>query len=137
MSMMQPNPGAVSGPGALSKRTDLPTQGAKKLPSAAYGEQQDFQNIQAGAAMAAGNPSPDVVSLSSPTNRPDEPVTAGVNRGPGPGREVLGLPTAVDTQLKDLSMLEKYMPLMQTFADSPNSTGTMKTFVRYLRSQLG
>jgi len=132
MSMM--NPGAVSGPGRLSKRSDLPPgQGAKRLPNAAYGEQKQFQAEQAGAPMAKANPS--VIPLSAPTNRPMEPVTAGVDAGPGPGSEILGLKTPVDTQLQDLSVLAKYMPLMERFADSPESSGTTKAFIKYLRSQ--
>jgi hypothetical protein len=48
---------------------------------------------------------------------------------------MLGIKSPVDNQLKDLSKLSKYMPLMAQFADSPESTGTMKAFVKYLRSQ--
>jgi hypothetical protein len=136
MSMMQP-----SGPGPFSKRTDR--QGAKQLPNAAYGEQKEFQDMQAGAPMAKTptpqmpqiNPMAGIVPLTAPTQRPDEPVTAGVDAGPGPGREILGLKSPTDNQLKDLSKLAKYMPLMAQFADSPESSGTMKAFVKYLRSQ--
>jgi hypothetical protein len=135
MSMMQPNPGAVSGPGKLSKRTDLPpTQGAKRLPNAAYGEQKAFQEMQGSAPMAkASNPMAGVIPLSAPTNRPNEPVTAGIDAGPGPGREILGLKGSAETMQEDLSVLAKYMPLMAAYADTTESTGTMKAFVRYLR----
>jgi hypothetical protein len=137
MSLMQPNPGAVAGPGKLTKRTDLPPkQGIKRLPNPAYGEQQDFMNQEAAAPMAqAQNPLAGVVPLNAPTQRPNEPVTAGVDAGPGPGSEILGMKTGMDTQLEDISMLAKYMPLMSKFADSPQSSGTMKAFVNYLRSQ--
>ena len=134
--MMQP-----SGPGPFSKRTDR--QGAKQLPNAAYGEQKEFQDMQAGAPMAKTptpqmpqiNPMAGIVPLTAPTQRPDEFVTAGVDAGPGPGREVLGLKSPTDVTLQDLSKLAKYMPLMMEYADSPQSSGTMKAFVRYLRSQ--
>jgi hypothetical protein len=136
MSMMQPNPGAVSGPGKFSKRPDIPAQGAKRLPNAAYGEQKDFLAQQAGAPMAkSANPLGSVIPLSAQTNRPYEPVTAGVDAGPGPGSEVLGLKAPSDVQVGDLTALQKYLPLMMQYADSPNSTGTMKAFVKYLRSQ--
>ena len=46
-----------------------------------------------------------------------------------------GLKTPVDTQLQDLSVLAKYMPMFETFADSPESSGTTKAFIKYLRSQ--
>jgi hypothetical protein len=83
------------------------------------------------------NPMADVVSLSEPTRRPDEPVTAGVDAGPGPGREILGLKTPTDVTLEDLTKISQYMPLMMQYADSPQSSGTMKAFVKYLRSQTG
>jgi hypothetical protein len=136
MSMMQP-----SGPGPFAKRTDR--QGAKRLPNAAYGEQKQFQEQQAGAPMAKSQgPRPaasdlmaNIVPLNAPTRRPDEPVTAGVDAGPGPGREVLGLKSPTDAQLEDLARIAKYMPMMMQFADSSQSSGTMKAFVKYLRSQ--
>jgi hypothetical protein len=138
MSMMQP-----SGPGRFSKRTDR--QGAKQLPNAQYGEQQEFQGIQAGAPMAKSGQAPqgmsnlmaDIVPLSAPSRRPDEPVTAGVDAGPGPGREILGLKSPIDSEIEDLSKLAQYMPLLIQFADSPQSSGTMKAFVKFLRSQTG
>ena len=49
---------------------------------------------------------------------------------PGP------MSSSADTQVEDLTMLSKYLPLMQSFADSPNSTGTMKAFTKYLKSQI-
>ena len=131
MSMMQP-----SGPGPFSKRTDR--QGVKRLPNAAYGEQKDFAEQQQGAPMNRSNqanPMGSVIPLNAPTQRPAEPVTAGVDAGPGGGREMLGMKSPVDTQLEDLAKLGKYLPLMMQFADSPQSSGTMKAFVKYLRSQ--
>ncbi len=83
------------------------------------------------------NPMADVVPLTAPSRRPDEPVTAGVDAGPGPGSEILGLKTPTDVTLEDLNKLSKYMPLMMQYADSPQSSGTMKAFVKYLRSQSG
>lgn len=125
-------------PGAPGKYAPQPAaQGAKQLPNAAYGEQMDFQQIQGGAPMAKTNQAANVVRLDAPTQRPGEPVTAGSPSGPGPGPEILGLPTSVDSQLNDLSMIAEYLPVMQQFADSSESTGTMKAFVRYLRSQTG
>lgn len=134
MSMMQP-----SGPGPFAKRTDR--QGVKRLPNAAYGEQRDFAEQQQGAPMARSNQTPgkslmdNIVPFNAPTQRPGEPVTAGVDAGPGGGRDMLGIKSPVDTQLEDLAKLNKYLPLMMQFADSPQSSGTMKAFIKYLRSQ--
>ena len=89
----------ASGPGKFSKRTDM------RLPSAGYGEGVQTAAIQAGAPMAR---TPDVNPMSrseqgiapsqlarvtplyAPTQRPDEPITAGIAMGAGPGPEVLG-----------------------------------------------
>jgi hypothetical protein len=136
MSMV--NPAAVPMPGPMSNRSDLPpSQGAMRLPDPAYGEQQQFLAEQKSAPMAkAQNPLADIIPLNAETRRPDEFVTTGVDAGPGAGREILNLPNAADTQVADLSMISKYLPLMQSFADSPNSTGTMKAFTKYLKSQI-
>ena len=136
MSMV--NPAAVPMPGPMSNRSDLPpSQGAKRLPNPEYGEQQQFLAEQKSAPMAkAENPLAGIIPLGAETRRPNEFVTAGVDAGPGPGRDVLGLPTTADTQVQDLTMLSKYLPLMQSFADSPNSTGTMKAFTKYLKSKI-
>lgn len=101
------NPAPVSGPGALSKRTDggpldgqTPnTQAPKYMPGLGYGKGgENMANEQ--AAPLAGNPTPDVqapvmqpaVPLSQPTMRPTEPITTGVDFGPGAGSEAFQLP---------------------------------------------
>jgi hypothetical protein len=85
----------AAGPGKFSKRTDL--------PSSYYGEGVDTAAIKSGASLAStrgvadnvggrpSNPPTPVTELFAPTTRPDEPITAGLDRGPGPGSEVLGL----------------------------------------------
>lgn len=76
----------VAGPGALSKRTDLPAPGG--LP---YGEGQALAAQQAAAPMAqqASIPTPSVTGLDAPTTRPNQPITFGAAAGEGPGPEVL------------------------------------------------
>lgn len=79
------NPAPVSGPGALSRRTDGgPTQGAMEMPASQYGERKQLQELQTSAKMA-GNTTPQrkVTGLFEPTQRPQEPVTAGAPVGPG------------------------------------------------------
>jgi hypothetical protein len=81
-------PMPVSGPGALSQRTDMMTASDPNV----YGDRKATEELMAGAPMAKVQdmpiPSP-VVGLFEPTTRPDEPVTAGNPMGPGPGPEVL------------------------------------------------
>lgn len=102
------NPAPVSGPGALSQRTDGgPTQGAKYMPGMPYGENTYAQ--QTAAPMAAAQPAPPApqmempTPLMAPTSRPDEPITAGINRGEGPGSEVMSdRPTEVSRPLAEV-----------------------------------
>jgi hypothetical protein len=108
------NPAPVSPPGALSKRTDGGaidgmTQPAQRYAGFGYGENLALEEQQAGAPMAGTGGMPnmpsfaDIVPLGAPTMRPDEPLTAGLNIGEGPGREAMrGLvpnraPSLVDT----------------------------------------
>lgn len=103
------NPAQVSGPGALSRRTDQP-EPMQNLSNPKYGEQKDFHDIQAGAPMQApSSPVPSVPAASSvppptglaePSGNPGEPVTAGAAMGPGPGNEALGLPSMDRDQIR-------------------------------------
>jgi hypothetical protein len=90
--MAPANPAPVSGPGALSQRTDGgPGQPVRDLPNAKYGEAKAFTEQEAGAPMAGAGPAmPPVVGLDAPSTRPDEHVTHGAPLGPGGGPEVLG-----------------------------------------------
>lgn len=133
------NPAPVSGPGALSRRTDgAPGQGIKSLPNAGYGENKDFRDIQQGAQMASAPstaPMPKVTGLGAPTERPTEPVTAGLPIGPGPGPEALGKPNAAQQKLQDFEALADYLPQFEQYVFNGKASNTMKAFVKYLRSQ--
>jgi hypothetical protein len=109
-------PAAASGPGKYSQRTD--TAPKFRYPDAAYGENSELATQQAGAPMArtAARPQaggaggttptagpPDIVGIGADSQRPDEPVTAGVDIGPGPGSEVLpGGPQPATGELSDM-----------------------------------
>lgn len=49
------------------------------------------------AARTAKRPAP--VALSAPTQRPDEPITAGAQFGPGPNMYQAGIPSITSNQL--------------------------------------
>lgn len=88
-------PAPVSGPGALSQRTDGgPTQGATYVSGLPYGQGQETYNNQVAAPMAGNSfamemPTP----LMAPTTRPNEPVTSGIDLGDGVGSEAMNLPS--------------------------------------------
>jgi hypothetical protein len=112
------NPAPVSGPGALSKRTDGgATQPAKYISGLPYGEGQATYDQQTAASMAGGaNPQPTIqmsepTPLMAPTSRPQEPITTGVNIGPGAGSEVMAdRPNQTYTLTQTLQQLIKYDP---------------------------
>jgi hypothetical protein len=92
----------ASGPGKFSSRTDL--------PSSYYGEGVETSAIKSqmpmskttGAADDVGgrpaNPLTPVTPLFAPSQRPEEPITAGVAVGPGGGQEVLMMNQMKQTQ---------------------------------------
>lgn len=99
------DPAPVSGPGKLSRRTDGgPTQGAKYMGGGGYGEATALNEMQQSAPMAAAPKTnisgasarnavqglPPITPLTAPTERPGEPLTAGLPFGAGPGPEALG-----------------------------------------------
>ena len=108
------NPAPISGPGSLSKRTDgSPTQPATYISGLPYGQGQETYSNQVAAPMA-GNPVPQMempTPLLAPTARPDEPVTAGIDRGAGPGSEAIGkLPNKAYTVTEIFKNLIPYDP---------------------------
>ena len=111
------NPAPVSGPGALSERTDGGavdgmTQPAQRYAGFGYGENLALEEQQAGASMA-GTPKTsfaDLVALDAPTQRPDEPLTAGINRGEGPGSEALNLPNRAPSLVDTIKYLVQFDP---------------------------
>lgn len=103
------SPAVVSGPGSLSQRTDggpASKQTARYIAGGDYGD-GGLMGIQQGAPMAktlggasvpqsSAQPQqmqqePQVIPLTAPSMRPDEPVTHGAAMGPGAGVDVLGL----------------------------------------------
>jgi len=95
--MLNPLAGPA-GPGKFSTRTDNLQMG-----STAYGEGVETQAIKSGAPLAktadvrparAGDvreavTQAPVTELFAPTERPNEPITAGIDRGAGPGSSAL------------------------------------------------
>jgi len=104
----------VSGVGKGARRTDLDraakVQRQAKVQNAVggqYGERAELTQLAQGASMSGGpmtSTAPAAASIPTVgifdrTTRPNEPITAGVDAGEGPGSEVLMTPVDAPDQL--------------------------------------
>jgi hypothetical protein len=91
---------------SYTNRTDL-NQPVRTVPGQTYGQagQQAAAQQAIPLPQSAGPPPPGPGLLAAPSNRPGEPVTAGLPIGPGPGPEAVGMPTPDQTTLSDLKVL--------------------------------
>jgi hypothetical protein len=128
------NPAPVSGPGAMSKRTDGgPAQKLRDLPNAQYGESAVYRDLQQSAPLAqtpspsalhtalgggAAAPMPDI-NFTGPTARPDVPLTTPLAQ--------------TDTSQADLEYLSQYLPALEAMASLPTTSTETRNLIRYLR----
>jgi hypothetical protein len=99
---------------------------------------ENYDNAS-GSAAAGGMAAPagppmrtpdDSPMLMDPTMRPDEPITAGLPTGPGPGPEALSL----DTRGTEATRLKaKWMPVLQPIIEDPDTPDSVRALFRYLR----
>ena len=132
-------------PGKLATRTDggVASKQAQRYVSGmpSYGDGQDLMNLQAQAPMGAtpdlskptpaaamqpqgqaqqGQPGQQLTPLTAPTQRPNEPVTAGAPAGAGPGPEALNLPAP------DVSQYQTAKEQIQAMAASATASPALK-----------
>jgi hypothetical protein len=120
------------------------------LPDAKYGENSQYQALQQGAPLSA-SPSPggsgqgldlgalppnpaagQVVGSAAPSNRPNEPVTAGAALGPGPGPSALGVnPQQVEQQ--DMGRIGTSLPLFEMLANMNDALPSTRLMVNLLK----
>jgi hypothetical protein len=144
-------PAPVSGPGRLSKRTDggpADTKQAQiKVTGMDYGDNKALNEIQSQGALAAapGVPSAPAVSmapmptptpLTEPTQRPTEPVTAGLPFGPGAGSEALTIPQNPQINQDDKQRAMLVLGVLQDSASKGTATQGTLSLIRQLRSEL-
>ena len=105
----QPKP--VSGPGALSQRTDMMTNSDPNV----YGDRKATEQLMSAAPMAKQQPvkSSPLTELFAPTAKPNEPVTTGNPLGAGAGPETLNLPARSFNATQILSRLAQNDPTGQ------------------------
>lgn len=133
------NPAPVSGPGALSRRTDGgPTQAPMVASGGPYGSRAEMEALQSasplqGGGGAAPTPGPTPVPLDAPTQNPNEPVTAGADAGPGIGAFAAGIKSDRDVSDEQLRPLVRSLELI---ANLPGSNAETRSFVRNLKARL-
>lgn len=71
----------------------------------------------------------DTPMLSDPTMRPQEPITAGMAMGAGPGPEVLNM----DPRAAETARLKKWLPMLKPVIDDPETPDSVKLLYRYIR----
>lgn len=136
----------VSGPGALSKRTDGPQGGGSqpvRVPTGgAYGSGEELRNLQQAAPLSESQggdvPAPasaditaGLIGFDQPSQQPGTPVTHGADMGAGADLASLNLPTQ---QGDDMKALLKYLPVFEHMANSPTSSKAARNLVRALKS---
>ena len=78
--------------------------------------------------MGAPMPSPDdTPMLSGPTMYLDEPLTAGLPSGAGPG-------PMIDNRKAETKDMQRYLPLLQPYLDKPDVPDSVRMLFRYIRS---
>ena len=131
----------VSGPGKYAKRLD-------RMPSNAYGETKDTAEIASGAPLARTpdvRPAPasqvktaaqsaPITPMFAPTERPEEPVTQGINVGAGMGSEVLAMRQPDDTNFR--ANITSYKPVLNYISDLPNTSPETRQAIRQLFDSL-
>lgn len=134
------NPAPVSGPGALSKRTD---GGVPRLDvtGMSYGENGALNAAQSAAPLSApgggGAPAPQVSAptpLGAPSAFANEPVTAGADHGAGPSSADIGLAQGSNEEIR--KTLGPYLPVLMRLADSATATASYKRQVRQLIARI-
>jgi hypothetical protein len=127
MPRMQQSP-KVSGPGKLSKRTDLPGNGT-------YGSRKEINEIKSGAPMPRKTPpemyrlpsAQSIVPLTQETQYPDQPITDGLSVGPGY--------TPAPAVNNRYAMISKYMDQLDTLAAQPDAPSAFKVFLNFVKTE--
>jgi hypothetical protein len=136
------NPAPVSGPGALSRRTD-----GRVAEGFAYGMNKQINEQAAAAPLAKAAPMaarsmsvapqlPPVTPLTEPTMNPDESVMAGINMGAGPGAEALMLPNMNDSSAEFNKSISSYYPVLSYIASRPNTSPETRRTLAILMNEV-
>jgi hypothetical protein len=123
----QNNPANVSGTGGAG-------QSGRIASGYNYGMNKQINEQAAAAPMASPAPAaamrpmnvapelPAITPITAETMLPEEPVTSGVDGGPGMGPESLVLPNTSDSEMEFKKSIESYYPVLSFVASRPNTS---------------
>ena len=142
MALEDSNPiKGVSGPGKYAKRID-------RMPSNQYGDTTETAQLASGAPLAKTpdtRPAPasqikaaaqaaQVTPMFAPTERPNEPVTSGIDVGAGMGSEALNMRQPDDANFR--ANIAAYKPVLNYISDLPSTSPETRQAIRQLWDQL-
>jgi hypothetical protein len=139
----------VSATGGAGSKAGQPN---RYMSGGKYGEGKAMAEQQQGAPMAAAptgtsaSPAaasmppmpqmPSIGSLLDPTNNPEEPITAGVDFGPGPGSDAMPKGLSANTRPdENAALVAQYLPDLIQAASYKDAPDSFKRFVNYLASK--
>jgi hypothetical protein len=126
----------AAGPGKFAKRTDLPSQYyGEGLETANLKSQQKLSKTRGIADNVGGrpsNPPTPITPLYAPTQKPEVPVTEGVDvtGSAGAGSDALAMRQPDDTNFR--SAIQSYKPVLAYVADLPNTSPETRAAIRQL-----
>jgi hypothetical protein len=124
----------AAGPGKFAKRTDLPSQ--------YYGEGLETANLKSQSKLATtrgiadnvggrpSNPPTPITPIYAPTQKPEVPVTDGVDVSGGRGSDALVMRQPDDTNFR--AAIQAYKPVLAYVADLPNTSPETRAAIRQL-----
>jgi hypothetical protein len=113
----------VSGPGALSQRTDMDPIQPGQVPASQVPKVPAPRVSSPASNLQAMTRQP-ITNIFAPTENPNEPVTAGAPMGAGRNPE----------PVSDYAMIQKYMPQLDSLAAKEDSPESFKIFLGLVKS---
>lgn len=112
---------------AYSNRTDMMNKYDMEKGSPATGGMEAPSDAKPYVGMSPD----DIPSITTPTQRPGEPVTSGLSTGAGPGREAL---TGFDPRAQETRAIsQKYGSLLDILANDPETPDSVRMLARYVK----
>ena len=126
----------AAGPGKFSKRTDM------SFGSTSYGEGGETASLNTAATKSktrgiadnvGGRPSnapTPITPIYAESQKPEVPVTDGVDMGAGAGSDALTMREPDDTNFR--AAIQSYKPVLAYISDLPNTSPETKAAIRQL-----